>query len=248
VALELRPGGRFAGTVVFDAASAAPADLTRIQIALTPLGVPGAPGGRAGGPGESFAIPARTPLGADGTFDLAGLAPGRYRVEAAVPAAAGERWWLRSAIVGGRDLLDEGLEAVPGETLTEAVLTVTDRHTRLFGTLQSAAGLPAPEYFVVVFPTDRALWREDSRRIRSTRPATDGAFGFDDLPAGEYLIAALTDVEPDEWLRAEFLAEIAAAGVKVSLGEGERKRQDLRVATGRGDRSGPIPEELRQRQ
>jgi len=64
---------------------------------------------------------------------------------------------------------------------------------------------------------------------RATRPASDGRFSVADLPAGDYLIAALTDVEPDEWKRAEFLGQLVAAGVKVTIRDGERTVQDLRL-------------------
>ena len=47
--------------------------------------------------------------------------------------------------------------------------------------------------------------------------------------AGDYLLVALTDVEPNEWQKPEFLAEIAPGGVKVTIGEGEKKVQDLRI-------------------
>ena len=56
------------------------------------------------------------------------------------------------------------------------------------------------------------------------------AFSFADLPAGEYLLVALTDVEPDEWQKPAFLTAIAPAGLRVTLGHGEQKRQDLRIA------------------
>jgi tellurite resistance protein len=82
---------------------------------------------------------------------------------------------------------------------------------------------------VVVFPADRALW-SSARRVQSTRPATDGRFSFRDLPAGTYLIAALTDVEPGEWTTAAFLEALMPAAVPVALADGETKRQDLRVA------------------
>jgi hypothetical protein len=81
---------------------------------------------------------------------------------------------------------------------------------------------------VIVFPVDPLL-RSSPRRTLSTRPATDGRFSFADLPAGEYLVVAMTDVEPNEWQRPEFLNQVAPAGVKVTLGQGEKKVQDLRI-------------------
>jgi hypothetical protein len=84
-------------------------------------------------------------------------------------------------------------------------------------------------------PADTALWRADSRRVRTTRPATDGTFTFDDLVPGDYLLAALTDFDPAD-LRSDagvvdpaFAQQFAASSIKVSVGDGEQKRQDVRV-------------------
>jgi hypothetical protein len=82
---------------------------------------------------------------------------------------------------------------------------------------------------VIAFSTDRSHWQPGSRRILSARPATDGSFLFSDLPAGEYFIAALSDLDPLEWQESAFLAQVVPAALKVTLVEGEKKRQDLRV-------------------
>lgn len=182
--------------------------------------------------GSTFSQTPSVSVRADGTFEILGLAPGSYQAQVTVPPSAGQSWWFRSAIVGGRDILDSALDITLGTDVADAVLTLTDRRTELAGMLQSAAGLPAPEYFVIVLPADPALRRSGSRRVKSTRPATDGKFTFTDLPAGDYLLVALADAEPNEWQKPEFLAEIAPNGVKVTIGEGERKVQDLRIGAG----------------
>jgi hypothetical protein len=68
-----------------------------------------------------------------------------------------------------------------------------------------------------------------SRRLRSVRPSTDGQFRLDGLPAGEYYLAALTDADSDDWQSPAFLAQATVAAIKVTLGDGERKTQDLRI-------------------
>jgi hypothetical protein len=86
------------------------------------------------------------------------------------------------------------------------------------------------DLFVIAFPVDRAFWLRYGRRLQLTRPGTDGRFVFRDLPPGEYFLAALSDVDQDEWQDAAFLAEVVAAGVaRLALGEGERKVHDLRI-------------------
>jgi hypothetical protein len=96
--------------------------------------------------------------------------------------------------------------------------------------LQTPAGLAATDYSVIVFPSDRTLRVSGSRRIRSTRPASDGQFRFTDLPPGDYIVATLTDVEMKDLGDAAFLESVSSAGLKLTLTEGEKKKQDLRLA------------------
>ena len=214
ISLTLLPGLRWSGRIAFDAqARTPPADLTSLR--LRPLEVTGA----------AVVVPF-TATRPDGTFEITSLLPGTYSMTSTVD----EGWWLRSVIVNGRDVLDFPLDLGPGGDVSGAVATFTDRHTELTGTLQTAANAPAPDHFVVAFAADRAFWRPAARRIQSQRPSTDGRFVFRDLPPGDYLIAALTDMEPADLLDVAFLEGLVPAAVPVRLAEGERRTQDLRIA------------------
>jgi hypothetical protein len=98
------------------------------------------------------------------------------------------------------------------------------------GRLLLTSGAPASGYFVVAFPADPALWIAPSRRMKSARPSTDGQFRFDDLPAGDYFLAALTDADQNDWQAPAFLTQVMAAGVKLTLSTGETKTQDLKIS------------------
>jgi hypothetical protein len=74
------------------------------------------------------------------------------------------------------------------------------------------------------------FWTPESRRVKSARPATDGRFTVTDLPPGDYLIAALTDVDPDEWQTPAFLDQLVPAAIKVTIAPGARVTQDIRIA------------------
>jgi hypothetical protein len=52
---------------------------------------------------------------------------------------------------------------------------------------------------------------------------------FADLPPGAYLIAALTDLDPNEWQTPAFLEQVLPAGVPVAIKEGEKRTQDLKI-------------------
>jgi hypothetical protein len=233
VALAMQPGMSVSGRVVFDATTATPPkDLAAMRVTLAPL----VPLGSAMMNGTSYGVMQRGAFGSvrdDGTFDIADLAPGPYRLSVTMPGANGlADFWARSAVSDGLDLLDTLVTVAPGQDVDRVVVTLTDRHTEIAGGLQTPSGRPATEYFVVALPTDHALWLANARRVRSTRPATDGHFAFADLPPGSYVLAAVDDLEPSDLSDPKILETIAGAGVQLTLGEGEKKRQDLRLAGG----------------
>ena len=227
VSLSLQPGGSIAGRVVFEGTAAPVTDLATVRIGMSQAQGPVLEEGRMvrGTSVQSVETVSPRP---DATFQLNGIAPARYQLYANLPAAQRGIWTLRSAVVDGRDLLDEVIDGA-NIRLSGVTLTYSDQPTSLSGTFQSASGQPAAQYFVVVFAADRRFWREGSRRSQSVRPSTDGRFTFPQLPAGDYLLAALTDLEPGEWQRPEFLEQIAGSAIKVSIAWGERKVQDLRI-------------------
>lgn len=48
--------------------------------------------------------------------------------------------------------------------------------------------------------------------------------------APDIALSVLTDVAPNEWLDPEFLRPLVGSAVKVTLAEGEKKTQDIRIA------------------
>jgi hypothetical protein len=171
---------------------------------------------------------ALVPVGADGTFRITGIGPAQYSLAVQLPQEMRSTWSAVSAIVDGRDLLDELIEG-PAIQHAGVVVTLSDRRTGLTGALTSAAGAPVNEYFVVAFSTDRRHWRAGARRIASTRPATDGRFSLAGLPAGEYHVAALVDVTEADLSDPAFLAGIAPPALRITIAAGEMTVQDLRV-------------------
>ena len=230
VILALQPGASLSGRVVFDSTSAKrPEDLSRMRVNLSPPG--GTYMSSSGGTvvGNMFNSVAPAEIRPDGTFTAPGIAPGTYLLRATMPTELSQVWSLQSAVVNGQDLLDVPLEISPGTTISDAVLTFSDRHSELTGTLQTSAGTPAPDYFIVAFSQTRTYWTPQSRRLKSVRPGTDGRFTIRDLPAGDYFLAALTDVDPDEWQTPAFLDQLVPAAIKISITSGGRVTQDIRV-------------------
>ena len=139
-------------------------------------------------------------------------------------------WILRSAIVNGVDGSDVAIHVKPGENIEGVVVTLTDRPAEISGVLQTAAGEPAPDYVLIVFSSDKRFWVPRTRRTRLVRPDLAGHFVARDLPAGGYLIAAVTDVEDGQWNDPAFLASLAASSpIEITLAEGDRKVQNIRI-------------------
>jgi hypothetical protein len=168
-----------------------------------------------------------TKVRTDGTFDLDGILPGQYEVSL---SGAPADWWLGKALVGNVDVLDAPL-VIPDDTteLPEAAFTCSDRHSALAGRLHVPPTHAASSYFVVVYPVDRTLWRFGSRRIRVSRPNTDGTFMVRDLPAGAYLVAAVSDYAPSDLGDPAFLATLVPAASTVTIVEGTATVQDFRI-------------------
>ena len=224
VTLGLQPALTFSGSVRVDASSSTPPRITGFPIALQP------PGGRGGG----VAVANSTYLGLrpsasgavadDGTFAIGGVLPGIYGVTLTPPA--GLR--LRSVMLDGRDVLDEVMTI--DRSASGAVVTLTDRQTELAGTLHTPAGTPATDYDVLVFSADPRHWFGGSRRTKTARAGSDGRYGIRDLPAGDYLVAALGDYEPAQLGDPKFLERVARSAIKVTVAEGGTARLDLKIA------------------
>ena len=65
-----------------------------------------------------------------------------------------------------------------------------------------------------------------------TRPDDEGRFRFRTLRPGDYYVAAVEHVQNGAWMDPAFLAQFVTASIKVSLGDGETKTQDIRIAGG----------------
>ncbi len=212
VVLSLQPALSVTGRIEF-AGSSAPADLARVRI-----GVTAAAGGR---PGES----AMGQVTSGREFRVTGVVPGRYR-----PLVLGLPGWVAKSLeINGRDVLDSALE-ITERDIAGAVLTLVPELGTLSGTLQDASGRPTASYTVIVAPADPQYWMPQSRRIQATRPATDGRFTFRNLPAGDYRLVAIDDVEPESWFDPEFLRQLVPASVAVVITESGTTVQNVRVA------------------
>jgi hypothetical protein len=120
------------------------------------------------------------------------------------------------------------LRVYPNEPV-DWTITFTDTPTTLTGVFQDAGGRAATEYYLLVFSSDRRHWTPGSRRIRMTRPGTDGAFTVKGLPAGEYLLTALPDLETGEWNDPALLEQLVKSSATITPRDGETTTQNYRI-------------------
>lgn len=230
IAVAMQPGMTLTGKVQFRGTRLIPdSDLSRVRLTM----VPASTGNMVRIMAGSLPVASVNP---DGTFKITGISPGRYRVSGIAPLPMGSgpglSWNLSSVVAKGQDVLDFFLDVAPTDELRDVTVTFTDATQEIGGTLQDATGRPAPDYTIIVFAENNRFWTTPSRRIRSARPGTDGRFAVTNLPPGEYRIAAVVDVAPNEVNDPAFLEQLVPASVKVTLGEGEKKTQDLRISGG----------------
>ena len=220
VLVTLQQGLTVSGRIAFQGSAQPPTDLTRIRVNLSPAD----PGVMGGQPQNAAGV-----VDASGKFTITSVIPGLYRLTA---GGAGNGWFVDSAIIDGQDTLDFPFEVKPGSAPTGGVITFTDKQAQLTGRITNQRGQPAPEQTLILYPADERYWVPQSRRIRSTRPSTDGQFSFTGIPAGDYKIVAMVDVEPGAWFDPSFLQQVDAASTRITIGDGEKKVQNLQISSG----------------
>jgi hypothetical protein len=225
VNLVVGPGLTIAGKVIFESATLKP-PAGALRVFLAPASTRLLTEGSVI---NELAFIAPVTVGADGTFTLTSVPPGPLRLTVSGPAIDNSPWSLLSALIGDRDLL-EGDFDLSGSGTATLILTFTDQRSGIEGTFQTASGQPVSDVFVIAFPADARQRVPYSRRIRAVRPSSTGTFVLAELPPGEYLLAAVTDVDEGDWDMPGFLDQLVPGAARVAVARGQMARQDLRIA------------------
>jgi len=213
VALNAQPGLTIAGQLVFEGQN-------------PPAVVPGrtVPPLMAGG-GLGVPMP---PIYVEGNrFKLAGVFPGTYRfvgVMRGVRAPIGQ-WWLKSFVIGGRDVLDAPIEL--RQSVDDAVATFSDRASELSGVVEASAGV-ATDAWVIAAPTNRAAWFFNSRRLAAVHPDRDGRYTIRNLPPGDYRVLVTRDIDEGEWFDPSVLERLLPSGTAVTIAGVEKLTVNLK--------------------
>lgn len=216
IALDLKPALSVSGRLVFEGSQVP--SLASIPLRL-PLNAISATGNN---------LPALPSVILDGsTFSITGVVPGTYTFPSpprGIRTPIG-RWWLKSIVVNGRELLDDALDL--RQSADDGVITFSDRASELSGAVRAADGTPAADGHVVVFAVEKSAWFHGSRRVAGIRPSADGHYAVRNLPPGEYLVAVADDLETNEWFDPEVLRALVAGASRIRLAENETRVLDL---------------------
>ena len=219
VVVRLRPHAVFSGRIIVETDPAKPNDKppSRIPLRLDPAGGEGSLGMpqssfQQDGPADFFTIP--------------GVQPGQYLLRVSGYA----NWTAKSITWKGREYLDAPFDTTNGEDFSGITVTVTNAVPELGGSVRGSTAVPVESAMVVVFPVERALWRNTGLnpvRMKSAAVSNTGTYRLTTLPAGDYLVAAIDRSQRNTWRGPEFLARLERSASRVTLNWGGRSSQDL---------------------
>jgi hypothetical protein len=219
MAVKLRPGVSLRGRISVEVDPAKPLQKPPTFFAfMDPAG--GEPG--LGQPG------ARGSIAADTDFEIPGLMAGEYffRVQ------PNSGFQVKSILWRGRDYTLTPFDAAANDDLSGVQVVVTNAIPALTGTARGADGTVPEQGIVVVFPADSERWVGTglwSPRLASTAVQNNGTYRLE-MPAGDYLIAAIARTHTRTWRDPAFLRRLERQATRVTLGWGQTVTRDLTLS------------------
>jgi hypothetical protein len=169
----------------------------------------------------------------DWSFEIEGLV-GTCRSDP-YPTPLTARWVLKSVIVDGRDVIDDSIWFEPGRHYENVRIVMTDRRSQVRVRVTEPNGAPTGEYAAVAFPVRPERWRSPDRYIRAAAPLPPRFIGTPDpsgtggepgrslrfigLPAGEYFLIAVDDIEYSATRDPAVLEKLARRATRVTVPE-----------------------------
>ncbi len=161
---------------------------------------------------------------ADGSFSVEKLSPVLYRVN--LNPLSGD-YYLKSARVGGQDVLEEGLDLSLGPPSGPLELTISAAGGRIDGAVLTEEQEPFGGASVVLVPEER---RRDQRRFYKTATTDqNGGFILRGIPPGDYKLFAWEEIEHGAYQDSAFLRRYEEQGEPVEVEEGSRLSVQLQL-------------------
>jgi hypothetical protein len=215
VTLTPSPGVVLSGTLTLEASGGTvPKGFAGFRVNPSPLG--------SAAVMPRMARPAQTTD--TGQFAMTDVTAGQYVIRATAPKG----WTMKSVYIDGHEVTDQPIE-VKADSITGINVIFTDKISGLSGTVRDTRGAGAADITVIAFPSDEKLWLPQSRQIVTARTDATGAYKLTAIPAGDYLVVAVDDVEQGEWFDPAFLDQMKDRATTAKIGEGEQKTLDLKA-------------------
>lgn len=211
VPLALSKAVKVRGRVLFDGGPPSPSQVSRLLVRASPLF-------------SLFFDLASAPVRDALTFELPEIFP--LPVVTSVQGLP-DGWAVKSVRVNGRDITYTPANLAAGQPLE---VTITNRLARPVVRVNDAEGQAVTDARVLALPAAAKPWETTFGAIDG-RPSADGDVKLGPLPAGEYLLVALSVDELNlVFFDRSRLASLAGIGTMVTLKEDESPRIDLRLA------------------
>lgn len=220
--LEPETRGPVSGKFRMDSQGEEKVDWTLMTVTLVPV-VTAAPAEVGPDTVVNLELRSETALNEDGSFEVKDVAAGRYWLQVEARSDLYRDTFTKSVMAEGRETVDSGFEANGGATLE---VTLSGKGAAIEGTVTDTKGYPVVDAYVVTVPTSETVRRLEAYQRVQTK--AKGQFEIHGLNPGEFVVVALAKA-PEDVRSVEFLKNYGDKGVKVNLGEGERKSVELVV-------------------
>jgi hypothetical protein len=220
VRLELRAGAEVKCTVRAERLHNEVHDLPQGAWQNSPLGATVMLRGSDGGPSRAIAATQDLP---GGPFRLRDIPPGRYWVDVTNLPAGFYVKWIR---FGEQDVTTVPLKISQGGVEPQIEVMLSDRTATLSGVVVGSSGGPVQ---VMLAPASRELERV-ARLVKGTVSGASGAFRFEGVAPGQYVVLAFEDAEPGLAEDPEFRARFLESATEVELGPSGDRMVEVRVA------------------
>jgi hypothetical protein len=127
---------------------------------------------------------------------------------------------------------DAVVELQPTGPVPDLTIILTNRPTELSGEVVDADDARVADYVVVAFAADRTRWLFAQRFVQLERPNQHGRFRIRGLAPGDFLVAAVEDVDETQWRNPEFLERLRPFAAPVTVKEAASPPLTLRLVAG----------------
>jgi hypothetical protein len=161
----------------------------------------------------------------DWTFAITGLSEPRI-----ITANIAENvdWVVKAVLHNGVDVTDTPIDFAPGQTVEGLQVVFSRKRTEISGLITGERSSPDTDATVIVFSQEPSRWGYATRYVRTGRPSQDGRYSLRGLPPHDYFVVAVKEVEAGQWQDPEYLESMSRQAIRISLGEGETRVQDLK--------------------